>query len=270
MTGSVPTRAELRAQLRQARIAGDVATSRRNNLHSYRRVVAGSTDEQEYASFGLDLDRPWTFEAVLEVMARRCGVSPDALHIEGADTIDPDHTIDALDAAAEQLAKAAADRARVIVATGHPAGLLPVHLAVAAALSRAGCEILTPAIDWRYTEWRRDREERREIRYVADVAVVSNRGALCHTHSAVPMRAMLKDLVAAGAGQPDLVVADHGWAGAAGEAGATVVGFADSNDPALFLGAEEGKIAVVVPLDDNVSPHLYGPLTAYLLDRAGG
>jgi hypothetical protein len=82
------------------------------------------------------------------------------------------------------------------------------------------------------------------------------------------MREMLRALGRSGEAPPDLVLADHGWAGAAGEAGITAVGFADSNDPALFLGAEEGKVAVAIPLDDNVEPHLYGPLTAYLLDRA--
>jgi hypothetical protein len=264
MNSAVPTRAELREQLRAARIAGDVATSRANNLRSYRRVAAAD----EYASFGLDLDRRWTFEAVLAVMAARCGVSPEAAHTEGPDTIDPDLTIDALEAAAVHLARAAADRARVLVATGHPAGLLPVHLATAAALRRAGCDLLTPAAGWAYEEWRRDGETVREIRHVGDVAMVSGRGELSHTHSAVPMRAMLDDLAATGQEPPDLVFADHGWAGAAGSAGISVVGFADSNDPALFLGAEEGAIAVVVPLDDNVLPHLYGPLTAYLLDRA--
>ncbi|MCP2343497.1 phosphatase [Actinomadura rupiterrae] len=68
---------------------------------------------------------------------------------------------------------------------------------------------------------------------------------------------------------PDLAIADHGWAGAAGEAGIDTVGFADCNDPALFAGRAEGKIQVVVPLDDGVSPHHYAPLTAYLLARAG-
>ena len=265
MREPVLTRDELRAHLCESRIAGNVATPRDNNLRSYRRVVTGD----EYASFGLDLDPGWTVEAVLEVMARRCGVSPDHFVHEGGDTIDPEHTIDALDAAAEHLAKAAADRVRVIVATGHPAGLLPVHLAVAAALREAGCAVLSPARGWRYEEWRRNREELREIRYVADVAMVSNRGELCHTHSAEPMRAMLRDLRRDGEAPPDLVFADHGWAGAAGAAGVTVIAFADSNDPALFLGAEEGKIAVTVPLDDNVAPHLYTPMTAYLLARAG-
>ncbi len=264
MSSPVPTREELREHLCRARIAGDVATPRDNNLRSYRRVVTGD----EYASFGLDTDPAWTFDEVLDVMARRCGVSPDPSFTEGGDTIDPDLTLAGLDAAAELLAKAAAARARVLVATGHPAGLLPVHLAVVAALRAAGCTVLTPSAGWRYEEWRRNREEYREIRYIADVAMVSNRGELCHTHSAYPMREMLRALDRAGEAPPDLVVADHGWAGAAGLAGVTAVGFADSNDPAMFLGAEEGKIAVAVPLDDNVEPHLYGPLTAYLLDRS--
>ena len=62
------------------------------------------------------------------------------------------------------------------------------------------------------------------------------------------------------------LVADHGWAGAAAEAGVETLGYADCNDPALFLAEEEGKPVVTVPLDDNVRPHLYDPLSAYLRD----
>jgi hypothetical protein len=83
------------------------------------------------------------------------------------------------------------------------------------------------------------------------------------------MEAILDALASAGEPPPDLVVADHGWAGAAGQAGVTAVGFADSNDPALFVGEAEGTVAVSVPLDDNVEPHLYAPLTAYLVHAAG-
>jgi hypothetical protein len=65
---------------------------------------------------------------------------------------------------------------------------------------------------------------------------------------------------------PDLVVADHGWAGYAGQQGIDTVGFADCNDPALFLGEAEDTLAVTVPLDDHVTdPRFYEPLTSYLL-----
>jgi hypothetical protein len=83
------------------------------------------------------------------------------------------------------------------------------------------------------------------------------------------MRAALDELAAAGLPPPDLVVADHGWAGAAGQAGIDALGFADCNDPALFVGEAEGRVLACVPLDDNVAPYLYAPLTAYLIDRAG-
>jgi hypothetical protein len=99
--------------------------------------------------------------------------------------------------------------------------------------------------------------------------MVSNRGELNHSHSPRPMEAMLAALAEAGEAPPDLVVGDHGWVGAAGQAGVTAVGFADSNDPGLFVGEEEEVVTVAVPLDDNVAPHLYTPLTAYLLRAAG-
>jgi len=84
------------------------------------------------------------------------------------------------------------------------------------------------------------------------------------------MEAALDGMLRAGQPLPELVVADHGWAGYAGQHGIDTVAYADCNDPALFLGELEGTIEVVVPLDDHISnPRLYAPMTAYLLDRAG-
>jgi len=76
---------------------------------------------------------------------------------------------------------------------------------------------------------------------------------------------MLAALAEGGEAPPDLVIADHGFAGAAARAGLDVVCFADCNDPALVVGEAEGRIGVTVPLDDNVLPHLYGPVASYLL-----
>ncbi len=165
--------------------------------------------------------------------------------------------------------QAARDRSRVLLATGHPAGLLVVHLAVAEALRTAGATVLEPGPGSSYQSMTRFGRVDRHVRYVHGVAVSSSMGDLNHTHSATPMRGLLAALADAGEAMPDLVVADHGWAGAAGQAGITTVGFADCNDPALFVGEAEGKVAVAVPLDDNVLPHLYAPMTAYLLHAAG-
>jgi hypothetical protein len=262
---TAPDRAALRAHLVESRIAGDVATSREDNLLKYGFLAAGVPK----AMFGLTFAGSWGLGDILALMAERVGVSPDAGYLRGPDRIDPDLTIDGLDRMAGHLRSAARPGARVVVATGHPAGLLPVHLAVAAGLRRAGAEVLTPAAGFGYETTTRVGRVTRRIRYIADVATVSTRGELNHTHSARPMEGILAALRDEGADLPDLVVGDHGWVGGAGEAGVTSVGFADSNDPALFVGEKEGKVAVAVPLDDNVPPHLYQPLTAYLVAAAG-
>ena len=258
-------RSRLREHLIGSAIAGAVATPREANLHSYRNFASG----RPYHRFGLTSPRAWTAEDVLSVMARRCGVNPDPGYLTGPDTIDPERTLAALDAAAACLTQTVAAGGSVLLATGHPSGLLQVHLGLAAALRSAGCAMLTPATGWRYQERRRGEDETREIRWVGDVAMVSNHGELNHTHSARPMQGILAELAETGQALPDLVVADHGWAGAGGEAGARVVGFADCNDPALFVGQEDGKVEVVVPLDDNVMPALYVPLVEYLRQAAG-
>jgi histidinol phosphate phosphatase hisN-like protein len=217
--------------------------------------------------FGLDLANDWTFNEIFALMVKRCGVSPDPAHQYGADTIDPDLTIDALEAMAARLAESAQRRERVLLATGHPAGLMPVYLALARALRARGCRVLTPAAGWSYLADTPYGARSRHIRYIEGVAALSDGGGLHHTHDPDAMRAILDALPAED--WPDLAIADHGWAGAAGQAGIATIGFADCNDPGLFAGEAEGKIDIVVPLDDNVHPHHYTPLTVYLLTHSG-
>lgn len=255
---NAPTRAELRRHLVETRIAGPVATPRENNLANYARLA----DRDPGYTFGLRLAAPWSSGDILALMAKAVGVHPDPAYAEGQDNIDPDRTLDRLEAAGARLREAARARQRVLIATGHPAGLLAVHAEVARVLAAAGAALLTPAAG-QYDVNSAGR--RRQIRYVGGVAMVSAGGGLNHTHSPSPMELMLAALEREGLDPPDLVVADHGYAGAAGAAGIEVIGFADSNDPALFVGEAEGRIAVAVPLDDNVVPHLYAPLTDYLL-----
>jgi hypothetical protein len=213
--------------------------------------------------FGLDSSPDWSYRDVLALMAKQAGVNPDPEHREGQDTIDPERTIDALDEMGDRIAATLSTGApRLLFATGHPTGLLVVHLALARLAVQLGARLLTPAEGWTY--WGAGLGRRRTIRYLEDVAMLDDRGGFVHTHDSAPMEAMLAEL---GDARPDLVIGDHGWAGAAAEAGVPTVGFADSNDPALFLGEAEGKIDVVVPLDDNVLPRYYTPLTERLVTR---
>jgi hypothetical protein len=261
-----PTRSELIAHMVVHRIAGDVATPRDNNLRNYRRFAQHLPEW----TFGMTFRRQWRFEDVLALMAERVGVDPDPGYTDGIDRIDPDLTVAALDRMAGRLRAAAECGERVLFATGHPPMLLAIHQALATALRHAGCAVLMPAAGDRVSVDMYEGQPRRgHLAYIGGVAMFAMLASLRHTHSPEPMRLMLAALERAGEPPPDLVIADHGWAGAAGEAGIEAMGFADTNDPALFAGEAEGKIAVAVPLDDGINPGHYTPLTRYLVDRAG-
>ncbi|MGW2596392.1 phosphatase [Streptomyces klenkii] len=255
----IPSRSELIDHLVRTRIAGAVATPRENNLDHYRRLANG---DRRYW-LGLELGDRWTDEQdVLAVMAERCGVSDDLNHRAGQDHIDPELTADALDRMANVLRKAAGSRQRVLFATGHPGALLDVHRATAAAMRAAGCEVVR-------IPGGLGADEGCVVQF-ADVAVYEGGATLWHTHSPNPMAAILDGLLREGRPLPDLVVADHGWAGCAAQRGIDAVGYADSNDPALFLAEAEGTLQVAVPMDDHVTdPRFYEPMTAYLLAAAG-
>ncbi|SCK19630.1 phosphatase [Streptomyces sp. WMMB 322] len=253
-----PSRSELIDHLVRTRIAGDVATPRENNLSHYRKLANGD----RYYWLGLELGDRWSDEQdVLAVMAERCGVVDDPDHRGGQDTIDPEMTVGALDRAAAELRKAAEGRMRVLFATGHPGALLDMHGTLAQWLHAEGCEIVRVPLGT-YTD-------DGVVVQFGGVAVHERGASLWHTHSPAPMAAVLDQLGRAGEAPPDLVVADHGWAGYAGQQGIETVGFADCNDPALFLGEAENTLAVTVPLDDHVTdPRFYEPLTSYLLAGA--
>lgn len=250
-----PSRDELRAHLVATRIAGDVATPREDNLRNARRMSQGLRTYD----FGLVPRRPWSYEDVVACMAQRCGISADLSVVDGSDTIDPELTLAQLERWRERLAKAAAGAERVLLATGHPTGVLAVHLQVAAALRAAGAQVLVPEQAW--SEQLEEGLRPRTVRALNGVHVLASGGELLHTHLPEGMHALLAAL---GDDPPDLVVADHGWAGAAAEAGIDTLALADCNDPALFVAEAEGKPVVTVPLDDNVRPHLYDPVSAFL------
>jgi hypothetical protein len=247
--------AGLREHLVAARIAGDVDTPRDDNLRNALRMSQGLAKYD----FGLVPRRTWSYEEVVACMAERCGIDADLGRTDGPDTIDPDLTLAQLERWRVRLAAAARSGERVLLATGHPTGVLALHLQVAAALRAAGAQVLVP--EQSFTERVEGWPRLRTVRVINGVHVLASGGELLHTHMPEPMQALLTAL---GDAPPDLVVADHGWAGAAAEAGIDTLALADCNDPALFVAEAEGKPVVTVPLDDNVRPHLYDPLSAYV------
>lgn len=248
---------ELAAYLDSVQITGAVATPREDNLRHMQLFLEGS----EHLEFGVRTTRPWNFDEVFDLMSDRVGISPNRNHVTGQDTIDSARCVAALDRFGSVFGAAVAAGHRILFATGHPAGLLPVHAALAAAARRAGATVVEVPEGQQFRQG--------DIRQLFGVLVWHQHGGLAHTHSPEPMQLSLELLAELGEPTPDLVVADHGWAGFAASAGIPAVGFADCNDPGLFVSEAEGQLKVAVPLDDNVSPGLYEPMIAYLLRRSG-
>ncbi len=261
-----PSRAELVTHLVRTGIAGHVDTPRQNNLRHYRRLC----HKDPYYQFGLTFSHNWNVSDVLAVMAKRCGVVADERHQWGVDTIDPDRTVDALESVADRLRDAVARRERVLFATGHPANLLQTYQRWKDVLVEHGCALVTGGAGDSYDVTNEMPPRRRVLVYNDGVGLVQDVDREPrHSHHPFAMRAALRDLTERGEEWPQLVIADHGFAGAAGEAGISTVGLADCNDPALFLAEYEGKQHTTVPLDDGYFTADYAPLTEFVLHRAG-
>lgn len=243
----------LRAALIEARIAGVVSHDRANVFGKLMRLCQGDPDSQ----FGLTGVDSLTFEDLLALMAEAGGFDPDPGVPDGVVEVDPDRIIERLQRIGDRLALAADRGERLVLATGHPTGLPLLYAETGKLLEREGAELLRPLEGRSWKEAGRQRE----IRYLHGVAVLTDRGSTLHTHSADPMRRMLEEAT------PDLVFADHGFAGAAIEAGIDTVSIADVNDPALVVAEHQGRGGPVVVMDDNVRPEAYWPCFQVLASR---
>jgi histidinol phosphate phosphatase hisN-like protein len=251
-------RARLRAHLLETLVAGPTKTARSNVVRNAELLAAGDPDKSLGLQFpGLDVHE------VMDAVAALCGCSADPRERDGPGQIDPDRTIDAVEALAVRLAQAGARGETLMVCTGHPTALLPMYMAVLRVLGRSGCKVLMPRQEERLGGMLRGR--RLGIRYFDGVGVLTDRVSLLHTHESWPMDALLD------AGEtPDLVLADHGFAGAAIARGIETVAFTDVNDPAIAVAKARRQIGVVVPLDDNVPPDHYEPITRVLIRTIRG
>jgi Phosphatase len=220
--------------------------TRPDNLSKVHKLVDGD----EGMAFGMSGMTRYPPERVLAFVAEITGCSPDIAEEGSEDAIDPDLSVAAIVRAAERLAAGASRGAALLATTGHPTGLLEHNLRVADAYRRAGGVLLRPREGEKLPLGR----GRNEVRYIGGVGCLADGASLEHTHSPAAMEALL-----ASEPWPDLVLGDHGFAGAAIERGIPTVAVMDINDPALAVAAAEGRDVVVIPMDDNRPPRLYEP-----------
>ena len=250
--GAFPAKT-LRSALLDGGVAGVNSHDRPNVLWKIKRLVEGDPDSQ----FGLTGVSREPHERVLALMSEAGGFSPDPGLRHGLVSVDPDKVLAALEEVGDRLAEAGRRGERVLLATGHPTGLPLLYQAVGRLLEDRGAKLLRPLEGFTWKHGRRNRQ----IRHFGGVAVLTDRASALHTHSPDAMERMLE------AASPDLVFADHGFAGAAIEAGIDTVSIADINDPALVVARSQGRAGPVVVMDDNVQPEAYWPCFQVIASR---
>ena len=225
-----------------SRLAGRVATPNSSSLTNCRRLVDGDPD----CTFGLSDWRDASYEEVLDAVRALGGAELHADHPDGG-FIDPDAALDAILTHRRTLADfVAGGGGRVVLATGHPGPLTAHYATLARTLAAAGCDVLEPMAE--------------AVDYVDGVGALAFDGRRHHTHRPDHMLAMLESTEGV-----DLVIADHGFAGAAIEAGIPTLSIADVNDPALPLAQARGRTDGVLMIDDGLDPSLFVPVTEAML-----
>ena len=185
------------------------------------------------------------FEEAYDAVALQIGNPPDREENPGRGCIDPARTAAGLLEAGERIGVVAGSGGRLIFATGHPGALILYYLGLARWARELGANILTVETRGRY-------ERGVSLDWAESVAALGDGASLFHTHDPEPMRDVLRQ-----SGAVDLVVADHGFAGAAIATGLPTIIVMDTNDPAFAVVAGRGADVTVVPMDDN------RPLNAY-------
>ena len=242
-------RAAALRRIEATNVAGhDTDHSRVMNVEAIHGRLRGNPD----STLGIARVERVPFKDVLDAQASVTGYSPDPDVATGVGYIAPTATLRGLEEAARRIADVANGGGRFLVATGHPGSLLLLYMDLVRLIRSWGGDVLEPARGvWVPPNLTLD--------YVAGVAVTTDGRSLPHTHDYRAMELMLED-----AESVDLVVADHGYAGAAINADIPVVTVLDTNDPVPALARRLGADVTIIPADDNLPPSSYLPLTELL------
>jgi hypothetical protein len=230
-------------RIEEARVAGrNTRHNRLANLAAVQSVIEGDShytwDIRGVDAFG--------YNEVLGAIAAITGCPSDPSVREGGGYISPSAALRGLEEAATRVALASRRGGRFLLGTGHPGSLLYYYVELARLIRDWGGQVLEPARGAQVPP-------NLNLDFVGGVAVTTDRASLMHSHDHRAMDAMIAE-----AGPVDLIVADHGYAAAAVNAGIPLVAMMDTNDPALALARELGADVTIMPMDDN------RPLSDYL------
>jgi len=240
--------ATARERLKGGRVTGRSAHFTRDEI---MRVMYALVSGDPQASLGLSQLEGVTLEHTSA--AARLVFGWDGT---GTVRIDPTRTVDGFQAVATRILEVARAGGKLAFATARPASLLHVHRALAAAATRVGGTVLDGVESAPI-----DRHGRR-LWWIDGVATMTDGESLLADDPPAATEEFLFLLA-----QPDLVVADRAFAGAALTRGLEVVAFADVDAIALAVAAWRGMAIRIAPVDERRPPATYDPLLELLEQR---
>jgi hypothetical protein len=232
----------VREQLKQHHVAGrSLRFGRDEVLGLMRQVVHGAPQ----ALLGLPAFTALAKEQVEAAVDAVYGWDGDGPRAR----IAPARTVDGFTAGVARVLEVARSGGRVTFATARPAALLPMHRRLAARAGAEGAEVLAVQESAGFGP------SSRRIRWFDHVAVLTDGAGLLGDATVEAAEEWLFTIA-----RPDLVIADHVYAGVALASGLEVVAFADLDAVALAVAAWQGRSVRIVPLDDRRAPGAYAPL----------
>lgn len=242
-----------RVELERGLLSGMVAGWASHPLDNVRGNIQMLLDHDPDKEFGMrGLQEGMTLDRILGLVEAATGAEIDREARYGPVDIRPGPIVDACLAAGQRLAEVCRRGGSMVLGTGHPVGLAHLYHELASFLGAHGAKVLVLAdgVSWRDPMLDHDWH----VAYWDGVAMLTDGTEPRHTHWPYAMHRILE------AGRPDLVFADHGFAGAAIEAGVETISIADVNDTALLVAKAKGRTEHVLVFDDHVEPDDYWPV----------
>ncbi len=221
-----------------------------------RRAVKHLVRGEPFCTFGIQAfhNINLNFRSARQALIDASGSTTARFKDRGSGYIDPAKSATALLQALGQLQTAAKAKQKVVFATGHPGAMVGFYTGLSSWAAGQGADFV--AIDQSLVitpPWTLD--------MIGPVFVATDGCSAWHSHDHRYMEALLA------VHQPDLVVADHGFAGAALSHQIPTIGFYDCDDPALPLAQSLGLPLVAVPINDNQSNLAGVALTNFLTNQ---
>ncbi|MEA2576313.1 MAG: hypothetical protein QOH93_3611, partial [Chloroflexia bacterium] len=236
-------------RLTKLRLSGpELSHSRANNVDAARRLA----DNDPYVTFGIRLVIDYVQlnqvdpQEALSMIAGITKCSQDVNYTEGRGYISPSSTIKGLKAMSAAIRRVCRNHGYVTFATGHPGSMIECYTELAELVRELGGHVLDLAKGQTVFQGE-DRDHIHVADSVNSIAILSDTCAALHSHDSRAMQLMLDDAKRL----PDLVIADHGFAGEAINRGIPTVAVMDTNDPGLAVAKKLGADVIIVPMNDN-------------------